>query len=134
MTPQHEEALRLLRLAERDREAFDVLANSGGNTHAAAGFHAQQAIEKCLKDLLCFRDIDFPRTHDLESLVHRLVDSGWRFPFAAVRLRPLTPYAVHFRYDDENVNLLAEDEMRTIIGETMRFVAGELELGLKGAP
>lgn len=67
MTPQREEAQRLLRLAERDREAFEVLASAGDKAHAAAGFQAQQATEKALKALLCLRDIDFPRTHDLEN-------------------------------------------------------------------
>jgi HEPN domain-containing protein len=126
MTPQREEALRLLRLAERDRDAFEVLSASGSAAHAAAGFHAQQAVEKALKALLCLRDIDFPRTHDLESLLTRLTGSGPIPPYAGPRLRPLTPYAVDFRYDDEVVHLLAESEMRAIIGETLNFVGGEL--------
>lgn len=128
MTPQREEALRLLRLAERDRDAFEVLAASGGNAHAAAGFHAQQAIEKALKALLCFRDIDFPRTHDLESLFSRLAGSGPIPPYAGARLRPLTPYAVDFRYDDEVVHLLAESDMRAFVMDTLDFVASELGL------
>lgn len=32
-------------------------------------FHAQQAAEKCLKALLTFYGIPFPRTHDLPELV-----------------------------------------------------------------
>lgn len=80
MTPQLEEALRLLRLAQRDRDVFEILAGCGDNVHAAAGFHAQQAVEKAL---LCFRDIDFPRTHDLESLINRLAESGSVPPYAA---------------------------------------------------
>ena len=126
MTPQREEALRLLRLAERDRDAFEVLAASGATAHAAAGFHAQQAVEKALKALLCLRDIDFPRTHDLENLFSRLSGSGPIPPYASAQLRPLTPYAVDFRYDDEAVHLLAESDMRAIIGETLNFVSGEL--------
>ncbi len=127
MTPQLEEALRLLRLAERDRGAFEVLAAAGGDAHAAAGFHAQQAVEKALKALLCFRDIDFPRTHDLESLFSRLAGSGASPPYSASRLRPLMPYAVDFRYDDEVIHLLTEDAMRDVVTETLDFVAGELD-------
>jgi HEPN domain-containing protein len=98
MTPQLDEALRLLRLAERDRDVFEILAGfvATGTAHAAAGFHAQQAVEKALKALLCLRDIDFPRTHDLESLINRLAGSGSIPPYAASHLRPLTPYAVDF--------------------------------------
>lgn len=128
MTPQLEEALRLLRLAERDRDAFEVLAASGGKAHAAAGFFAQQAIEKALKALLCFRDIDFPRTHDLENLFSRLAGSGPIPPYAGARLRALTPYAVDFRYDDEVVHLLAESDMRAFVMDTLNFVVGELGL------
>ena len=126
MTPQREEAGRLLRMAERDREVFEILAASGGKAHAAAGFHAQQAVEKALKALLCLRDIDFPRTHDLENLLNRLAGSGLVPPVSPTQLRPLTPYAVDFRYDDEPVRLLSESEMRSLVALVMGFVAGEL--------
>jgi HEPN domain-containing protein len=131
MTPQVEEALRQLRLAERDRDVFEILAGSAGrtdNAHAATGFHAQQAVEKALKALLCLRDIDFPRTHDLESLINRLVGSGSVPDYTASHLRPLTPYAVDFRYDDEVVRLLTEDAMRAVVMDTLNFVAGELRV------
>lgn len=49
MTPQREEALRLLRLARRDRETFDLLLPLQKAGLAALGFHAQQASEKALK-------------------------------------------------------------------------------------
>lgn len=71
MTPQREEALRLLRLAQRDQETFEILAAAGDNAHAAAGFHAQQAVEKALKALLCLRDIDFPRPFHAPALAAR---------------------------------------------------------------
>lgn len=127
MTPQREEAQRLLRLAERDREAFEILAAASDKAHAAAGFLAQQAVEKALKALLCLRDIDFPRTHDLENLFNRLADSGPMPDHSSEYLRPLTPYAVDFRYDDQVVSLLSIDEMREIAETILRFVARELE-------
>lgn len=128
MTPQLEEALRLLRLARRDQEVFLIVATAGGNTHAAAGFHAQQAVEKALKALLCAGDLDYPRTHDLENLANRLADSPFALPFVPVRLRPLTPYAVDFRYDDETVSLLSETEMRAIVVDTLNFANDKLKL------
>ena len=123
MTPQREEAQRLLRLAVRDREAFEILAASGGKAHSAAGFHAQQAVEKAL---LCLMDIDFPRTHDLENLLNRLAGSGPVPTVSPAQLRPLTPYAVDFRYDDESVQLLPESEMRSLVAVVIGFVVGEL--------
>lgn len=126
MTPQREEAERLLRLAERDYHVFEILAATGEQAHAAAGFHAQQAIEKALKALMCLHDIEIPRSHDLESLLKRLGGTGPLPPVSTAQLRPLTPYAVDFRYDDEPAYLLSEDEMRTLISPVIEFVASEL--------
>jgi HEPN domain-containing protein len=38
-------------------------------------FHAQQCIEKYLKALLTYKDISFPKTHDIEALVVSLPNS-----------------------------------------------------------
>lgn len=127
MTPQLEEALRLLRLARRDQEVFEIVASSGGNAHAAAGFHAQQAVEKAIKALLCASDLDYPRTHDLESLASRLAETPFVLPFAPERLRPLTPYAVDFRYDEEVASLLSEAELCTIVADTLNFASDKLK-------
>lgn len=42
MTPQREEAERLLRLARRDQAAFAALAGAPGVDSALACFHAQR--------------------------------------------------------------------------------------------
>jgi HEPN domain-containing protein len=49
MTPPREEARRLLRLARRDRETFDLLLPLLQANLAALGFLAQQSVEKALK-------------------------------------------------------------------------------------
>jgi len=121
MTPQLEEARRLLRLAQRDAEVFEIIVAAGSNTHAAAGFHAQQSAEKALKALLCVLDVDFSRTHDLEALANRLAAAGLTLPLDASGLRALTPYAVDYRYDDEPARLLAETEMRAIVRAVVSF-------------
>ncbi len=126
MTPQLEEACRLLKLAERDRETFEILANAGKQTHAAAGFHAQQAVEKAMKALLCLRDCDFPRTHDLESLLALLASAGTLPPVTATDLRPLTPYAVDFRYDDEIASLMTVDAMRGLVQRVLGFAVSQI--------
>ena len=126
MTPQREEARRLLRLAERDFDAFELLAAGRDETHAAAGFHAQQAVEKALKALLCLRDIDFPRTHDLENLLALLSQVGASPDLSSADARALTPYAVSFRYDDEFIALLTEVEMRNAASRLIHFLAATL--------
>jgi len=36
------------------------------------GFHAQQAVEKCLKAVLILHEIEFRKTHNLDELVDLL--------------------------------------------------------------
>ncbi len=55
MTPRLEEAKRLLRLARRDQETFDLLLPLPQANLAALGFHAQQAAEKSLKAIATLR-------------------------------------------------------------------------------
>jgi HEPN domain-containing protein len=60
-------------------------------------FHAQQAAEKSVKAVLVLRGVDFPRTHDLATLL-RLLPGDIQRPACAERLPELTVYAVQFRY------------------------------------
>lgn len=80
MTPQREEAERLLRLARRDQAAFSVLLHASTVAVSVAFFHAQQAAEKALKAVMCLRGIEYRRTHDLEELAGQLADAGHRTP------------------------------------------------------
>jgi HEPN domain-containing protein len=41
----------------------------------AVCFHAQQCVEKYIKAFLVYKDIDFPRTHDIEHLVSLLPEN-----------------------------------------------------------
>ena len=47
-------------------------------------------------------------------------------PYVGTRLRPLMPYAVDVRNDDEAVQVLAESKMLAIIGETLNSARSEL--------
>lgn len=51
-------ARRFLALADRDIKAFQRLADSTEIDDAAVGFHAQQAVEKCLKAVLALHAED----------------------------------------------------------------------------
>lgn len=109
MTPALEEALRMLRLADADLAAFSVLLASSEVSPAIAGFHAQQAIEKCLKAVLFAQGIPFRRTHDLIELAD-LLDGSSGFPLDLDQLALLNPYAVTLRYDDLEVQTVPADE------------------------
>lgn len=90
----------LLAKAADDEKAMLVLAAEATTSDAMVGFHAQQAVEKYLKALLCHIHVNFARTHDLLTLLDTLSDHGCPVPPEVEACKYLQPYAVHFRYDD----------------------------------
>ena len=85
----------MLRLAERDLRAMQILAAEG--PEEGFGFHVQQALEKAFKAWLALLGELYPLTHSLETLLDRLAECGvdiepWR------ETERYTPYAVQFRY------------------------------------
>lgn len=100
MKPHLEEAGLMLRLADRDLAAFHVLCRADEIHYSIICFHAQQAIEKCLKAALFCHRIEFRRTHDLEMLSGLLAEHRIALPLSADQLASLNPCAVMLRYDD----------------------------------
>ena len=125
MTPQHEEATRLLRLAKRDEAAMQALLSAPAVGISVAFFHAQQAAEKTLKAVMCLRGLVYRRTHDLEELAAQLSDAGCTPSVRETELRLLTPYAVEYRYDDEAPDLLAAGQAVKIVSELLAW--GDLQ-------
>lgn len=111
MTPALEEASRLLRLARRDRETFELLMPLSRASVAALGFHAQQSVEKALKAVCALRGIEVRRTHDLAALGQAILDAGDALPLPLDELRVLNPFAVEFRYDDEIISTMTRGEL-----------------------
>ncbi|HEX6900442.1 MAG TPA: HEPN domain-containing protein [Thermoanaerobaculia bacterium] len=94
---------RLLVLARRDLRAAELLRDQPEVGDGIIGFHAQQAAEKALKAWLMILGIDFPRTHDLSLLIHKLDEGGVEVT-SLWALLDLNPFAVQLRYeilDDE---------------------------------
>jgi HEPN domain-containing protein len=60
-------------------------------------FHAQQCIEKHLKAILVLEAIDFPKTHDIETL-NALIPPALRPTLSPEEQGQLTEYAVGTRY------------------------------------
>ena len=115
MTPAREEAQRLLRLALRDSETFELLLPLPLASVAAVGFHAQQSIEKALKAIGVLHGLEVRRTHDLVALAQALIDSGQTLPASMDQFRRLNPFAVEFRYDDEFNILVTRTELSNIV-------------------
>ena len=129
MTPQREEAARLLRLARRDQAACNALLGAPGVAVAVAFFHAQQAVEKALKAVMCLRGLEYRRTHDLEELAGQLADANCQPTVEEAELRLLTPYAVEYRYDDEAPELLAPAQALVIVAAVLAWADGQTSLG-----
>ncbi len=62
-------------------------------------YHAQQAVEKFLKGYLVFKNIDFPKTHDLDFLLLecKKIDNQ----VFDIDLGSLTDFGVSIRYPDD---------------------------------
>jgi HEPN domain-containing protein len=62
-----------------------------------ACFHAQQCVEKYIKAVLVLHSIEFPRTHDLEALLH-LLPAAVSAGIDLSRILVLNRYSVEARY------------------------------------
>ena len=84
--------------AENDfKAASHTLKISRGCPTDIVCFHAQQCVEKYLKAFLVIKNIDFPRTHDIEYLVSLLPENIW-LRLSIEEQRRLTAYATVTRY------------------------------------
>ena len=110
MSPHIEEAWRALRLADRDIQAFHVLKNDPDCHLSVVCFHAQQAVEKSLKAVLFSRRIEFKRIHNLTELASLLRQNGVETPVSDAHLLRLNPFAVTFRYDEMDMELVGREE------------------------
>jgi len=81
-------------------DALAMRASLEAGALDAACFHAQQAVEKCLKAYLIHVGVEFPFTHNLTRLVELASQEDRCFGELAARVEPLTPYAVELRYDE----------------------------------
>ena len=98
MPPEIAEVRRWLVKAERDeRMARAGLADDPPITDAA-GFHAQQAVEKLLKAYLVWRGAELEKVHDLETMTGRCTRFDPTFETLREPVAPLTAFAVRFRY------------------------------------
>lgn len=103
-TDIHAERIRLVRQwlekARRDWDVCELLMEPphGAPVFSAVCFHAQQCVEKLLKAVLVWRDIDFRKTHDIQVLM-KLLAEGDRPNLSDAEQRALTAYAVDSRYE-----------------------------------
>ena len=90
-----------LQKAERDLQSCEHLLAGGSAYAEAVAFHAQQAAEKYLKSLLVFRQVEFPKTHDIGLLLELVSKFDEGLSTQLARASYLSPFGVEYRYPGE---------------------------------
>lgn len=100
----------------------------------AAGFHAQQSIEKYLKANLQIRNIRFDKVHDLLALMKLCLPFIPELEIHKELLSYLNPFAVAFRYPGESATrdkalnaVKAMKTLRTYFREILDLPASQKE-------
>lgn len=91
---------RLLRKAAADLTAARALADDPDQADEVVGFHVQQAVEKSVKAVLAWLQIDYPLTHDIDFLVRLLTRRDAPVPGALLEARWVSMWGVVTRYED----------------------------------
>jgi HEPN domain-containing protein len=99
MASQPEYSKLLFAKALDDYAVLNILIEKKEAADEIIGFHAQQVVEKLLKAVLSFRNIEYRKTHDIAELIDIVKDNGIKIPESMEDTIDLTPYAVEFRYD-----------------------------------
>ena len=76
-------------------------------------FHAQQTAEKALKAVFVYKKIDFPRTHNIKTLVD-LLALTISIPENIHEAGSLTEYAVETRYPGDYETITHEEYLEAI--------------------
>lgn len=90
----HELALLLVGKAEGDESILDKLLDDHDVPDDVLGFHVQQAVEKRLKAVLAFNEVEYEHTHSVSYLTALIEKQGIDLParpgMRRPRARPLT--------------------------------------------
>jgi HEPN domain-containing protein len=87
-----------LEKADEDLSVAEYLVSSDRPYYGAVGFHAQQAAEKYLKAFLVCRQIEFPKTHDLDKLLDLVATVAEPLAHSLRDVNLLSVYGVETRY------------------------------------
>lgn len=91
-------------------------------------FHAQQTVEKCLKAVLIYHNIEFRKIHDIAYLIS-LVPSQVTLPLAAEQMADLTSYAVTSRYPGDYEDVTPDDYREALHTALIVFAWAERIIG-----
>lgn len=122
-----------LEKAEEDYAAAGFLVSHGAPYPHVVAFHAQQAAEKYLKAYLTWRQVEFPKTHDLDELLDLVGGVDTVLARALQVADELTPFGVDVRYPGvfPKVTVEVARQALQVVGEVRTRVLASLapELG-----
>jgi len=98
-----------LRKAEIDFKTASHLCQSGAEFLEGVAFHSQQAAEKYLKAFLVWHQIEFPKTHNIDTLLSLVGAVGNGIPEVLKDAAKLTPYGVDYRYPGDYPEVTRSD-------------------------
>ena len=91
-------------------------------------FHSQQCIEKYLKAYLTAHSPHFQKSHSLENLIALASKNEGTFELISDLVRPLTKYAIGFRYPGEEAHKAETYRAVKIMEDARKFIRERLRL------
>lgn len=120
--PDARELASLLeRKAAGDEAILEKLLDDHDVPDDALGFHVQQAIEKHMKAVLAFNEVEFQHTHSIGYLATLLEHHGIEGPEHREQLEDLTPWAVDARYSDQLSRTLDRAAVRKLVASVRQW-------------
>jgi len=113
-----------VRKAESDFKTAAHLLKSSPDLAEGTSFHSQQAAEKYLKAFLVWHQIEFPKTHDIETLLKLAGEADKKLPEVLREAIILTPYGVDYRYPGDYPEVTRTDAERAF--QSADRVRGEI--------
>ncbi|MFZ5451587.1 MAG: HEPN domain-containing protein [Thermodesulfobacteriota bacterium] len=100
--------------ADEDLNAAKTLLSLDTAFFSTIGFHCQQAAEKYLKAFLTWRQIEFPKTHDLSLLLGLISPAAPSLAESLEEVVELTSYGVEIRYPGDIPEVTREDAAEAV--------------------
>ena len=128
MPPELELVQQWLGRACSDLHIAETLLEPDSPETAGVCFHSQQAVEKSLKAILVYWDVEFDWSHEIKYLIDRCAEKDPSFDQFRTSAEPLTRYAVRFRYPSDQPDPSIDQARQAVAaaGRIWEFVLKQL--------